>query len=344
MKSKVLIYTLALSILLSGGILFSAPKSSSSSRSSSSSSRSSSGSKYSTPKSSAPKPSAPSAPKYSTPKPSAPSAPKPSAPSTPKYSTPKPSASSSTSKPVEVSPKLNAYSKIPASNSAIVPPAAPLSEKARAAKEQQSQRKYQETVKANTPPKKEYINPNTGKTVNVRTDSKHVESIRNQPSTNYTPQARQKTVNVHVNNYQYRHPSDWYYSQPTVYVGGGYSSAFWWMMMEWDAERRARWLYNNRSVIERDAYERGIKDAEVARQIAILESQKTTPNSDYIDPEFAKDPSLMYDDAYIAAAYNPKPTPSASSGVSVLTTILILAVVAFGLYVLIFKIRWGAQK
>jgi hypothetical protein len=53
-----------------------------------------------------------------------------------------------------------------------------------------------------------------------------------------------------------------------MYIGGGYNPAFWWMMSEWDAERRARWLYHNQNTIERDAYERGMQDAKVAEYVA----------------------------------------------------------------------------
>lgn len=205
-----------------------------------------------------------------------------------------------------------------------------------------SQRVYKETAKAIEPPKSTYVSA-SGKTEKVRTESKHVDVIRSMPSTHYTPAVRERTYTNHIHHYHYSQPFSYYQSQPVVYVGGGYSSAFWWMMAEWDAERRARWLYHNRNVIEREAYERGMRDAEVARHIARMESNKEPVNSDYVDPEFKDDPSLMYSTEYVEAAYNPVAVtpPRSSFPWQPIVFVMVIFVVGGGGVYLVFVHRWG---
>jgi hypothetical protein len=147
-----------------------------------------------------------------------------------------------------------------------------------------------------------------------------------------------------VSTYHYHHPYDYYYSQPSFFVGGGYSSAFWWMMSEWSAERRAQWFYHNQNNIERDAYERGIKDAEVAKHLAEIKAKNVSVDPDYVDPEFAKDPSLMYDDAYIEAVYNPEVENTNGTVGAVALAVLCIVLGVIGLYAfywLIFVKKWG---
>jgi len=77
------------------------------------------------------------------------------------------------------------------------------------------------------------------------------------------------------------------------------------MMAEWSAERRAMWFYNNQGHIDQQAYNRGVQDAQVAAELAKLKAANAKIDPDYVDPEFKEDPSVMYDDKYIEAAYNP---------------------------------------
>ncbi|CAE7860254.1 RARS [Symbiodinium microadriaticum] len=173
--------------------------------------------------------------------------------------------------------------------------------------------KYVETKKATAPPKPSYTT-SSGKTVNVRTNSSTVKSIRSKPSSYYTPAARETRYTTVINNYGYSHPYSWYHTQPHYYVGGGYSSAFWYIMLnEWSAERRARWLYHNRASIEQDAYERGMRDAAVASELAKLKAANTSVNPDYVDSQIADNPDIMYSQDYVEAAYNPE-VQSSSGG------------------------------
>jgi hypothetical protein len=321
------------------------------------------------PKFSAPsKPStpAPSKPKFSAPAPSKPSFSSPSKPpetSRPKFSAPvkpsaptQPSTPQTTPKPKFSSPSTNSQ-KPPASGTQQTdgakfsnPTVAPsnsrkpstdgISDKARAAKEESSAKKFEASQAAKVatlPPKPKYTSPQ-GKTVNVNVNTRQVEHIRNQPASHYQPEVRHKTINVFVEKH-YSHPYDYYYRRPTVYVGGGYSSAFWWMMAEWDAERRARWLYNNRNQIEADAYNRGVQDAEVQAYIRKLEQQNARPDPNYVDRDFAQDPSLMYTDEHINAVYNPAPVVPADPAASrmafyMLGAIVLIVLAGLGVYVL----------
>jgi short subunit dehydrogenase-like uncharacterized protein len=126
------------------------------------------------------------------------------------------------------------------------------------------------------------------------------------------------------------------------YIGGGYNSMLWYMMLEWDAERRARWLYHNRDNIEQDAYERGMKDAQVAQAMAKLEADKVARDPNYVDPEFADDPSVVMDAGYVEAVYNPTVVERSYAWI-VWLFLVPLGLVILGCvgYWVIFKIRWG---
>ena len=79
----------------------------------------------------------------------------------------------------------------------------------------------------------------------------------------------------HVTVYNYSHPYDYYWGRPVGYGIGPYSLGFWWMMMEWNASRRAEWLYHNQSRISTEAYAEAARDAVersplVARLVTLL--------------------------------------------------------------------------
>jgi hypothetical protein len=169
--------------------------------------------------------------------------------------------------------------------------------------------------------------------------------VRSKPVEYISPAHRTQRVTTIIERHHYHHPYSYYYSQPTVYVGGGYSSAFWWIMMsEWSAERRADWLYHNRYRISQDAYNQGVRDAQVQARLAALERQNVARNSNYVDQDFQGNPDLMYDQSYVEAAYNPTViTTTPGGGWAVLKflfyTTLVVAVI-FGIYFL-FTARFG---
>jgi hypothetical protein len=220
------------------------------------------------------------------------------------------------------------------------PKAGNVSEKARSNKEAESQRKYVESTKAVSPPKPKYTTAD-GKEVSVRTASKDVEAIRSLPSKAIQPEIRQKNITVHVTNYHYQHPYTYYQSQPYIYVGSGYSSAIFYMMLEWDAERRARWLYNHRYEISEEAYLRGVREGRTQEALNRLEQQRSYRDPNYIDPEFKSDPSAQYTDEYVHHAYNPDIDHSSGSGFfNFLGILLIFGVAITVLYFLFFRVRF----
>ena len=110
--------------------------------------------------------------------------------------------------------------------------------------------------------------------------------------------------------------------------------------MEWDASRRARWLYNNQSNIESAAYQKGMQDAAVAAEIARLKTEGAAADPNYIDKEFSDNPDLMYDQDYVEAAYNPMVQQPSSAG-TVLKWLVVGTILGVFGYVLLFKVRWG---
>lgn len=111
--------------------------------------------------------------------------------------------------------------------------------------------------------------------------------------------------------------------------------------MEWDASRRARWLYNNQANVEAAAYKEGMKDAAVAAEIARLQAEGKAADPNYIDPEFADNPDLMYDQEYVEAAYNPTVVQPKSGAGSVLLWIIVICFFCFVFYMIATKVRFG---
>jgi hypothetical protein len=108
------------------------------------------------------------------------------------------------------------------------------------------------------------------------------------------------------------------------------------MMNEWSYQRRAAWLYHNQHTIEQSAYQKGMQDAQVSAEIARLRTSGTTVNNDYVDSEFKDNPSMMYSQDYVEAAYNP--TVTQGGGLSKALTILVWLVIigVLGFFVLKF--------
>jgi hypothetical protein len=214
-----------------------------------------------------------------------------------------------------------------------------MSDKARANFDKANVERYK-MEKPVQPPKSTYVTQ-SGKEVKIDTSHKSVETIRSKPYSYYAPEAHQQRVNVFVTNNHYSHPYDWYYSRPYYDCGGGFSSAFWWMVMtDWSAQRRAEWLYNNQYRLNQAAYQQGLQDAQVAQEIARLKAQGVQPDPNYIDPQLRSDPSIMYDRAYIDAVYNaPEPVHGGTGGLVVLWWIIGIIVLFLLGYVVLTKIR-----
>ena len=156
-----------------------------------------------------------------------------------------------------------------------------VSTKAQAQRREESRQAYITTQKATAPPRSEAVVG--GRTVKVDTSSPAVTQLREQPSTYIQPAVRQERFVQHVTVYHYAHPYDYYWGRPVGYGIGPYSNGFWWMMMEWNAERRAQWLYHNQARLSAEAYADGARDAAVQQRLAALEAQQVPRNVNYVD-------------------------------------------------------------
>ncbi len=214
--------------------------------------------------------------------------------------------------------------------------------KAQTQRRVESRQAYITTQRATAPPRSEAMVG--GHTVKVDTSSPVVTQLRERPSTYIQPAVRQERFVQHVTVYHYAHPYDYYWGRPVGYGIGPYSGGFWWMMMEWNAQRRADWLYHNQARLSAEAYADGLRDAEVQQRIAALEAQRLPRDVNYVDPEFASDPTDQYDQNYVEAAYNPTVMPAQSGGGSGVGTALwwLFGLGAAGaIAYVVFNVRWG---
>lgn len=273
---------------------------------------------------------------------------RPTSGSKPKFgsSSSKPKAGSSTS---SKKPKFGSGSSKPSTGSSRPatgsrkPTTGSTSSKARANQQAASKRKYETTSKATAPAKTSYTS-SSGKTVKVRKDSATVSRMRSRPSSYYTPAARTTRHTTYITTHNYNHGYGWYHSQPYYGMGGGYSSAYWYMMMEWSAQRRATWFYHNRSNIDAAAYQRGVQDTEVQQRLAALEAGGAARNGDYVDPEMADNPGMQYSQDYVEAAYNPTVVANTGGGSAAGTVFVWMLVIVFGFVAVWFvstKLKFG---
>ena len=214
--------------------------------------------------------------------------------------------------------------------------------KAQAQRREESRQAYITSQRATAPPRTEAVVG--GSTVNVDTASPALTQLRNRPSTYIEPTVRRERAVNHITINHYQHPVNYYWDRPVSYGIGPYSNGFWWMMMEWDANRRADWLYNNQARLSTEAYAAARQDAAVQQRLAALEAQQAPRNTNYVDPEYAADPTDQYDQSYVEAAYNPAVMPVyVSNGSGRKTVVVVLLVIAFAgaVVFVIVKVRWG---
>ena len=111
----------------------------------------------------------------------------------------------------------------------------------------------------------------------------------------------------HLQKFNYKFPFELYVFGGNFFVGGGYSSFYWNLMAEWKLDRRAKWIYNNQNTIDQNFYKKVLEDPETLKEINKYKNEKLQIDPDYCDPEIQYKPSLMYENSYIHAAYNPEP-------------------------------------
>ncbi len=160
---------------------------------------------------------------------------------------------------------------------------------------------------------------------------KHTTVVKNYYTTNHFP-----------------HSYDWYSGRPTVYVGGGYSSLFWWTLLDMSLQQRALWMYHNESLflggqLNRQLYDEQLKNVELKAEVDKLRKAKTPTQEGYLPPEFKNNPEAVLDTQFVQAAYQQLTPPApASSGWGFWTwsaIVIATAGVGFCLFLLVTKIQ-----
>ena len=257
---------------------------------------------------------------------------KPSAdsPSGKKYS----SGGSDTSKPSADSPSGKKYSssdtkKVDAKDESHKPKSSAFnSDLSRAAKEEESKIAYKKA----TEPKSDYKAPD-GKTVKIDASSHSTKVVRDLPPERV--QNHTVIVEKHYHNY-YGPRYDYYRSQPYIYVGGGYSSLFWYAMLDWDMERRAAWMYHHQHEIDSQLWQQQMQNADLRARVTQLEREKNgVRDANYVDKDFRDNPEAQYDTAYVQNAANLQAVeqPASDSNAGWVLLWVVLGTVAVGLVV-----------
>jgi hypothetical protein len=195
---------------------------------------------------------------------------------------------------------------------------------------EQSRIKYEASKK----PAESYTD-RSGREVKIKPDDPGVKKVREVITVE-----RYESRPIIIKQY-YGPRYDYYYSQPYIHVGGGFSHIFWYSMLEWDLNRRACWLYHHQYDIDQQLYNQQLQNAALRLEIERLRLQGVRPDPTYVDPKMRGNEDLMYSDEFVKAAYNPQPVTvgyvdhggGGSSGVGtffiVLLVLTILGVVVY---------------
>lgn len=81
-----------------------------------------------------------------------------------------------------------------------------------------------------------------------------------------------------------------------------------WLLERASADRRAAWAYHHRSQIDPARWtDMTRRDPQLESRVKQLEAAGQPRDSNYVPPELANEPDLMYGDEYVAAVWNPQP-------------------------------------
>lgn len=176
----------------------------------------------------------------------------------------------------------------------------------------------------------------------------HRDAHTSQTARNIPPgRVQNHTVIVEKHYHNYYGPRyDYYRTQPPVYVGLGYSSLFWYAMMDWEIERQARWYYNHEQQfingeLNRDLWSERMKNDRLRAEVERLRAQKAAQDPNYVDPEFKEHPEAMLDSEFVKAAHQEESETSSSAAWTVVSWALAILVVTLVVWVIFFKIKWG---
>jgi hypothetical protein len=193
-----------------------------------------------------------------------------------------------------------------------------------------------------TQPKPTYTDPK-GETRPIDPKDERIDQLRRQLD-------HERWVNRQERERVYFEP---YYSRPIIVYHDPYNSFFWWWLLDRDREQRALWAYHHQAVMDQARYQELLaRDRALEARVRELEASKLPRDPTYTPPGI--DPDLVYTDDYVDAAINPQPPPVVAqaprqtayprhhSGMILLTTLGVLLLVGFVVWIVFFK-RWGVS-
>ena len=181
-----------------------------------------------------------------------------------------------------------------------------------------------------------------GRTVEVRQDAptaRHVQGMTQERVTNHTTVVR----NYYTTNH-FPHSYDWYYHRPYVNVGCGYSSIFWWTLLDLSIQERALWFYNNQAMfmngqMNRELYDQQMQNAQLRAEVQRLQMQNAPQQPGYTPASFQGNSDLMLDTNYVQAAYQP-PSSAFGTFLKVVGLLALSGFCCFGVYFVFFRRSW----
>lgn len=175
----------------------------------------------------------------------------------------------------------------------------------------------------------------SGTTVNVDKSAKQTKVVRDSLDQNEFNNRKQRVEHHYHRHYGSRYDS--YRNRPYIDVGGGYSTLFWWSMLDWQLDRQAMWLYHHQNTVNQQLYAETLaQNANLKAEVDKLKANNVAVDPNYVDNEYKDNPDLMYSDEYVEAVYNPT-TKANNPRLGLAFAILFgLAVVAILIYVVFF--------
>ena len=74
-----------------------------------------------------------------------------------------------------------------------------------------------------------------------------------------------------------------------------------------NSHQRALWMYNHQDVIDQARYDEMLRrDARLQAEIDQLKAQNLPRDPNYVPPQMADNPDVMYNKEFVNAAYNPQ--------------------------------------
>lgn len=203
------------------------------------------------------------------------------------------------------------------------------------AKKEQSKQAYVAKTTPAATPKSTYTPAGTNVQKTINPQSAPVQTVRR-----YVTHERYVTYDNRLSSFYGP-----YYGRPAYY--SDYFSPFlmgWLMSDALNSHQRALWVYHHQDQMDQARYAELLRrDAQLQAEINQLKAQNVVQDSNYVPPQMADNPDLMYSKEFVDAAYNPvqssvEPVPANSGGWwRFFLWTFVLGGVAFAVYLLFFR-------